>query len=147
VAQEVRALLAQARHGVLATLSARRAGWPFASVVAFAGSVEGDPLLLLSSLAEHTRNLALDTRASLLVVEHAAEADPLAGGRVTLLGKIESVPTEHEPAARQRYLERHPEAREFFGMGDFRLYVLKVTEARYVGGFGDMGWLDRSQLL
>jgi putative heme iron utilization protein len=144
--ERIRALLARESHGVLATLSARHDGWPFASLVAFAIARAGEPLLLLSSLAEHSRNLAKDQRASLLVADHGAAADPLAGARVTLLGTVEPVGEQDTAAARTDYLARHPSAAEYLALGDFRLYVLNVTQARYVGGFGDMGWVDRSDL-
>jgi heme oxygenase (biliverdin-IX-beta and delta-forming) len=137
--QNLRALLLQERHGVLATLSARRDGWPFASAVPYALSEGGEPLFLLSELAEHTRNLRADARASLLVQDSLAAADPQAGARVTLLGTAEPHDTE---ASRHTYLGRHPQAAEYAALGDFKVWRLNVTEARYVGGFGEMGWLD-----
>ena len=96
----LRALLDSERNGVLATLSARRDGWPFASVAAYALTDAGEPLLLLSDLAEHTRNLRADPRASLLVQDQTSLADPQAGARVTLLGTVEAVAADaqrHRP--------------------------------------------------
>jgi heme iron utilization protein len=152
VDKSLRELLLAERHGVLATLSSRRDGWPFASVVPFALTDAGDPLLLLSDLAEHTRNLRADSRASLLVQDSAAADDPQAGARVTLLGRIEalqdSAPRHSDQSdslleeARARYTARHPQAGEYLTMADFRLCVLHVTEARFIGGFGDMGWIQ-----
>jgi hypothetical protein len=135
-----RALLASQRHGVLATLSARHAGWPFASVTPYALTERGEPILLLSDLAEHTRNIKADSRASLFV--QAEGDDPQASARVTLLGRVQTTADE---ALRKPYLERHPEAESYFAMADFGLYVLRPERARFVGGFGDMGWLDFSQ--
>jgi putative heme iron utilization protein len=132
-------LLRNERFGVLATLSARRQGWPFASITAYALSEEGEPLLLLSDLAEHTRNLRDDPRASLLIQDSGSREDPQAGPRVTLLGTVE--PTGLE-GARDQYEQRHPQARQYSEMADFRFYVLRVSEARFVSGFGDMGWID-----
>jgi putative heme iron utilization protein len=140
--QNIRALLTQESSGVLATLSARRDGWPFASVAAYALSEAGEPLLLLSRLAEHTRNLQADARASLLVQDHASLADPQAGARITILGQIEAVGAPELDSAQQRYVDRHPQAAEYLQLGDFQFYVLRVREARFVGGFGDMGWID-----
>ena len=93
--------------------------------------------LLLSALAEHTRNLLEDRRASLCV--QGKGEDPQASGRVTVLGTVE--PTT-DPSARDRYLAWHPQAESYFDMADFGLYVLKPTTARFVGGFGEMGWVD-----
>jgi heme iron utilization protein len=137
----LRALLDSERNGVLATLSARRDGWPFASVAAYALTDVGDPLLLLSDLAEHTRNLRSDPRASLLVQDQTSMADPQAGARVTLLGTVEGVAPDALEGASAAYLERHPHAADYLALADFHLYVLRVQEARFIGGFGDMGWL------
>jgi putative heme iron utilization protein len=144
----IRALLETERSGVLATLSASRGGWPFASVAPYALTGRGEPLLLLSSLAEHTRNVQADSRASLLVQDHASLADPQAGSRITILGRIEPLRESGLEAARERYLGRHPRAAaRYVGLGDFRLYVLRVGEARFIGGFGEMGWLAGEQFL
>ncbi|HLZ25782.1 MAG TPA: pyridoxamine 5'-phosphate oxidase family protein [Chloroflexota bacterium] len=138
----IRALLDTETSGVLATLSARRDGWPFASVAPYALSDAGEPLLLLSRLAEHTRNLQADARASLLVQDHASLSEPQAGARVTILGQIDTVVEPELQSARRRYLDRHPQAAAYLELGDFQLYVLRVREARFIGGFGDMGWMD-----
>jgi putative heme iron utilization protein len=142
----LRALLEKERSGVLATLSARRDGWPFASVAPYALTAPGEPLLLLSRLAEHTRNLLADARASLLVQDHASLTDPQAGARITILGQIEVVREPELEPARARYVSRHPHSAEYLALGDFHLYVLRVSEARFIGGFGDMGWIDGERL-
>jgi putative heme iron utilization protein len=139
----LRELLQQERHGVLATLSARHGGWPFASATAYAIGASGEPLLLLSELAEHTRNVRADPRASLLVQDSAAADDPQAGARVTLLGTLELDDAED---ARPIYVARHPKAEAYLQLGDFLIWRLNVIEARYVGGFGDMGWLTGERL-
>jgi heme iron utilization protein len=144
--ENIRALLSHETSGVLATLSASRDGWPFASVAPYALTDRGEPVLLLSRLAEHTRNLQADDRASLLVQDHASLTDPQAGARITILGHIEPVPDPELLTARECYVERHPAATEYLALGDFRLYVLRVREARFIGGFGDMGWLDAEHL-
>lgn len=142
----LRALLVGERQGILATLSARRGGWPFASVAPYALSSEGEPLLLMSDLAEHTRNVRADARASLLVQDSAALADPQAGSRLTLLGRVEPLEAGDAGEARARYLDRHPHSEGYFDMADFHLYVLRLAEARFVSGFGDMGWMNAERL-
>jgi putative heme iron utilization protein len=146
VTPTLRALLAAERFGVLATLSARRDGWPFASVAAFALCERGEPLFFLSDLAEHTRNIQADPRASLLVQDGAALADPQAGARATLLGSVEAVPSAARNEAQERYVARHPQATEYVAMSDFNLFVLRISEARFIGGFGDMGWVSGDTL-
>ena len=145
-ASGLRELLFNERQGVLATLSARRQGWPFASVAPYALTEQAEPLLLFSDLAEHTRNVRADARASLLVQDSAALQDPQAGSRLTLLGLIDPVSAEAAPAAQARYLERHAQSATYFTMADFRLYVLHIQEARFISGFGDMGWIDAQRL-
>jgi putative heme iron utilization protein len=105
----------------------------------------GQPCFFVSTMAEHTRNLDADPRASLLVVEDTpAGADPLASGRVTLLGAAEEVVDPDErAAARAGYLAANPAA-FYVDYGDFRCLRLAVTDIRYVGGFGRMSWVDVS---
>ncbi|MBV9548028.1 MAG: pyridoxamine 5'-phosphate oxidase family protein, partial [Chloroflexi bacterium] len=137
-------LVAGQQEGVLATLSVRHAGWPFASLAPYALDVRGEPLLLLSNLAEHTRNLRADARASLLVQDGGGQA----GARLTLLGEVAELTADEAVAdARQRYVERHPDTAEYFSVLDFRLYVLHVRAARFIAGYGDMGWLDAAELI
>jgi heme oxygenase (biliverdin-IX-beta and delta-forming) len=137
-------LVAAERQGVLATISARLAGWPFASVAPYATTPQGEPLLLLSDLAEHTRNLRADPRASLLVQDSHAGEDPQAAARVTLLGTAEVA--EDLAEAQERYTAQHPQATQYLELKDFHLWVLRIREARFVNGFGDMGWLEGNRL-
>jgi putative heme iron utilization protein len=104
----------------------------------------GQPLLLLSSMAEHTRNALADPRASLLVTEDTAPGtDPLAGGRVTVVGRLAPIADEAERhGARVAYLDRHPLAALYVDYADFAFFRLTVTAVRYVGGFGRMSWVD-----
>lgn len=142
-APSLRQLLEAERHGVLGTLSVRAAGWPFASATPFALDADARPLLLLSELAEHTRNVRADARASLLVQDSAARDDPQAGARVTLLGTL--APASNDEAS-ARYVERHPQAKEYLALGDFLIWVLEPRQARFINGFGDMGWLEADVL-
>ena len=145
-AERARVLVAGSTRGALATLAVEPAGHPFASLVAYAADGAGRPVLLLSALAEHTRNARADPRASLLVTRDGpAAGDPLAGERVTLVGRL--LPVTGEAAAhdaRATYLSAHPQAARYAGYGDFAFHRLAVASVRYVGGFGRMGWVDAS---
>ena len=66
--------------------------------------------------------------------------------RVTILGTLELVAEPELESAKQRYVERQPQAAAYLALGDFRLYVLRISEARFIGGFGDMGWIDGDRL-
>lgn len=149
-AAAARALLRAESQGALATISLHKAGWPFGSVAPYALSARGEPLLLLSSLAQHTRNALADPRASLLVQESAGlapGADAQACARVTVLGRISPVPAEGEEDARRRYLDRHPQAARTAAGHDFRLYLLSIEEARFIGGFGKICWVPGEALV
>jgi putative heme iron utilization protein len=141
-AQTARELVGRARAATLATVALRPPGHPYASLVAVAADGAGRPLLLLSSLAEHTKNLAACAKVSLLVTEQGApQDDPLAGGRVTLLGTIARVPDAELAGARSEMLAAHPEAARSASFSDFALYRIEPDELRIVHGFGRMSWI------
>lgn len=140
-ATRARSIADAAHEATLATLAVDPAGTPFASLVALATYPDGDPLLCLSDLAEHSRNLAADPRASVMAIEPAGEGDGLARGRVTLLGTCERVETAERDDARTRYLTAHTDA-FYVDFGDFAFYRLRVSQVRWVGGFGAMDWVD-----
>ncbi len=142
-AERCRTLVAGANRGTLCTLAADPPGYPFGSVATFALSDVGDPLFFVSLMAEHTQNAERDPRASLLVAEPVAEgSDPLAAGRVTLLGDLAQVAGEERDAVRDRYLAANPTAAYYIDFGDFAFYRLGVKALRYVGGYGRMSWVD-----
>jgi putative heme iron utilization protein len=141
-ARVARALLFAERHGVLSTISVHRAGYPYGSLTPYALSPRGAPLILISTLAAHTKNLLGDPRACLFVAAHEAEGDPQAGGRVSLLGRAARVPERDDADARARYLARIPQAAGYFQTHDFQLWELAVEEIRLIAGFGKIGWLE-----
>src|SRR4051812_3287046 len=100
-AERCRTLVASANRGALSTLAADPEGYPYGSVASFGLDDGGNPLFFVSLMAEHTQNAIRDPRASLLVTEPVPEgADPLASGRVTLLGLLSPVAEDDRPAAR-----------------------------------------------
>ncbi|MDQ6928880.1 MAG: DUF2470 domain-containing protein [Actinomycetota bacterium] len=142
-AERARTLVASQTRGALSTIALQPAGTPFGSVVTFGLDGLGRPSFFVSTMAEHTRNLEVDPRTSLLVVEDTPEgADPLASGRVTLLGVANEVTDADERAgARAGYLAANPAA-FYVDYGDFKCVRLEITSIRYVGGFGRMSWVD-----
>lgn len=136
-AEEARTLVAHGGLGTLSTLSTD--GDPWGSLVAYARLPDGSPVLLVSTLAEHGRNLPRDPRASLVVAETTAEGtDPLDGGRVTLAGRALPPSGPDEAAAREAFLRAVPMSKHYIDFGDFALYVLHVERVRWVGGYGRM---------
>jgi putative heme iron utilization protein len=140
-AKATRALLEAEAVGVLSTLSVHRAGYPYGSTTPYALSARGTPLLLLSGLAAHTKNLLADPRASLFVADRTAAEDPQAGARITVLGRAARVSADGVDDARARYLARWPRAETYFRLGDFMLWELAIEEVRLIAGFGAMRWL------
>jgi putative heme iron utilization protein len=124
-------LLRESRSGALATLMAGL-GDPYCSLVNVATEASGAPLLLLSTLALHTKNVLADARVSLMLDERK-DGDPLEGARVMLMGTLAAT---GDDAARTAYLRRHPEAEMFAGFGDFAFYRMEITATHLVAGFG-----------
>ncbi len=149
----VRALLRNADRASLASALARDgSGRPYASLVLMAVDHDASPILLLSDLADHAKNLKADPRAALLVDGTAGYADPLTGPRATLLGRIHLFddstrdgPTRGGPMER-RYLARHPSATRYAGFGDFRFYRMEIESAHLVAGFGRIHWLTAGEV-
>jgi putative heme iron utilization protein len=143
---EVLALIAREQNGMLCTLSTKLGGWPFGSITPYALAPSGDPLILISEIAEHTHNLRADARASLLVQDSRAASDPQAGARATLVGYAMPVPKPLLESFSPVYLERFPNSASYFEAHDFSLFQIKVSRIRYIGGFGNIHWLDASEI-
>jgi len=133
--------LAAGDRAALATLD--WAGWPYVSLVLVAQDKPGLPLLLLSDLAEHTKNIRREARASLLFDGTAGMAEPLSGPRLTLMGLVEFAGEEE---ALTRYIGRHPGAATWAAMRDFRLYRLVPVRGHLVAGFGRIAWIEAHAL-
>jgi putative heme iron utilization protein len=134
-AEEARTIAASTNTGTLATLT--RDGDPWASLVTY-GLLDGNPVLCVSNLAEHGRNLAGDPRASIAVVAPTSESDPLASGRITLAGVVDQPTGDEAVAARQAHLDAVAAAKYYIDYSDFTLWVLRVDRVRWVGGYGRM---------
>ena len=145
----VRALVRAADRASLASALARDgSGRPYASLVLSACDHDGSPLLLLSDLADHSKNLAAEPKAALLFDGTAGRADPLTGPRASLLGEIRPI-EDRTQAARltARYIARHPGAAAYAEFADFRLYRMTVESAHLVAGFGRIHWLLGPEVL
>jgi heme oxygenase (biliverdin-IX-beta and delta-forming) len=132
LAADARGLVRRALKASLATI-AFGSSYPYASLITTATEAAGAPIFLISGLAQHTKNLAGDPRASILFDGTGAAGDPLQGARVTLWGRAEKVVDE---AVRRRFLARHPEAAFYADFPDFAFWRLRVEGAHYIGGFG-----------
>ncbi|MEJ1995565.1 MAG: pyridoxamine 5'-phosphate oxidase family protein [Limibacillus sp.] len=145
-AEEVRRLLDETDEAALATrLVSEPDGPPYVSLVLLGRDARPGPLLLISQLADHTKNLSADPAASLLLRSDAA-GDPLAQARVTLLGRALREPAERREANKAAFLERHPSAALYADFGDFAFWRFETEKAHLVAGFGRIHWLERAEL-
>jgi heme iron utilization protein len=141
-ARAAKKLLREGRSGALATLMPG-SGDPYCSLVNVATAADGAPLLLISRLAVHTKNILADPRVSLMLDERKT-GDPLEGARVMLMGTVAAT---DDPQARRRYLERQPEAEMFAGFADFAFYRMALKGAHLVAGFGRIVDLEAARVL
>lgn len=135
-------LLHSAQEAALATHSTTLEGFPFASAVPFVTDEHHRPILLISGLAEHSRNLAANSRASLMIAKTLGEGEM---ARVSLMGEL--LPFDADPLLVARYLRYHPHAERFLQLGDFRFHRFEPTRVLTVGGFAKASWLEGSRLI
>jgi putative heme iron utilization protein len=141
----VRQLVRSGDRAALATALPDKAGArPYVSLVLVAIDHDLSPIMLLSDLAEHSRAIAADYRVSLLFDGTAGFDQPLAGPRVSLLGRAEQTGVER---LKRRFLARHPDAGMYADFKDFRFYRVAVERAHLVGGFGKIRWFDAAELM
>jgi heme iron utilization protein len=140
-----RSLLRRSRQGALATLMPG-SGDPYCSLVNVASHPDGSPILLISRLALHTRNLLGDARISLMLDERA-EGDPLEGSRIMLAGQAEQADRDDVAILRRRYLNAHPSSEVFVNFKDFSFFRIRPSGAHLVAGFGRIVDLKPAQFL
>jgi len=144
-AKLARSLLRRSRQGALATLQAG-SGDPYCSLVNVASHADGSPILLISRLAVHTRNLLADSRVSLMLDERAP-GDPLEGARIMLAGRAEPAAAADSASLRRRYLNAHRSAEAFVDFKDFSFFQIRPAAAHLVAGFGRIVDLEPGQFL
>ena len=144
-ARLARSLQRRRREGALATLMAGT-GDPYCSLVNVASYPDGSPILLISRLALHTKNILSDPRVSLMLDERG-KGDPLEGARIMLLGQAEQVAAPELELARRRYLNAHPSAEAFVDFKDFSFFRIRASATHLVAGFGRIVDLKPEQFL
>lgn len=142
-AAHCRHLMRSLDRAALSTLLAD-SGQPYGSLVLVASGHDGTPLMLLSDLAAHSRNIAADGRVSLLYDGTAGLDSPLTGARASVLGRASKSTDE---TLRRRFLARHPDAEQYAGFADFSLYTVAVERAHLVAGFGRIDWAEGADIL
>jgi heme iron utilization protein len=146
-AQTARHFFRSKLTGILSTHSAEVEGYPFGSVVPYAVTVEGRPIILISAIAQHTKNIAKNPRVCLTMWDDGAH-DKQAAGRVSIVGDAVLNPPPPEGAQlRERYLRFYPGHEKYFQTHDFFFYAIDAVRVRYIGGFGAIYWVDMNEWL
>ena len=140
-----RRLLNHQSFGVLSTHSIDVPGYPFGSIAPYTLNHDGEPIILISTIAQHTRNIKENNKVSLTVFDPHAD-DPQAASRLTWIGKAESIdPSDAD--SRDRYLRYFPSAESYFQTHDFSFYRVGLRRARFIGGFGEIYWIEPDAML
>lgn len=145
-ADDARLLLRKSKNAVLCTISKKIAGWPFGSIAPYALDASGAPVLFISTIAEHTKNLEADDRVSVLVQEESADGEIQAHGRITVVGRAARVKDGDVRDVRARYLERVPSSASYAEAHDFHFYRIVPEHVRFIGGFGKIFWFAPEKL-
>ena len=153
LASEALQFLRSTQSGVLSTFSTKFPGYPFGSVAPFVLDHSGQPVILISTIAEHTKNIIANPKVSLLAF--AGDDDLQANARLTIIGEALKIDKEDKVQRdgalayanlRTRYLRYFPQAASYFEMHDFHFYRIEIAQVRYIAGFGKMGWVEGKEL-
>ncbi len=144
LAKEALQFLRSTHSGVLSTFSSKFEGYPFGSVAPFMLDHSGQPVILISTIAEHTKNMLANPKVALLVL--AGTEDLQANARLTLIGEAKQI-DKNTAALKARYLRYFPQAAQYFEMHDFNFYQINIHQIRYIAGFGKMGWVSADDFL
>jgi putative heme iron utilization protein len=137
-------LLAGQGNGVLSTISLAVEGYPFGSVTPYCLDDQFRPNLLISGIAQHTKNIQENSKVSLTIVEENTNTNKQAKGRLTYIGDAKKV--EDDKNIKRRYTSYFPESKEYFKTHDFHFYRIEPVRLRYIGGFGKIFWLEQEEM-
>lgn len=143
--QAARSLMMSEYQGILSTHSLEAQGYPFGSVTPYCFDRQGRPVIQISRIAQHTKNILADPKVSLLVMERNGD-DVQANGRVTYLGQAQQVAPDDKDTI-ERYYRFFPDARDYHKTHDFDFYRLEFYRVRFIGGFGKIYWVEREDFL
>lgn len=147
LADEARHVLLQDYFGVLSTVSVEVEGYPFGSVVPYCLDRAGCPVVLISRIAQHTKNIWANSKVSLIILQKGSD-DVQAEGRLTVVGDAEQIKVQEEiEAISTRYYRFFPQARDYHKTHDFDFYRINPVKLRFIGGFGKIRWIEPDKFL
>jgi len=138
--KEARSLLLHKHHGILSTISVEIPGYPFGSVVPYCLDFQGNPVILISTIAQHTKNIRANSKVSLTITEEEI-GNVQAKGRLTIVANAIPIEKEIEEIG-ERYYQYYPESKDYHQTHDFSFYRLELVRARFIGGFGKIHWIQ-----
>lgn len=139
-----RTLLNSKDFGILSTISLKLGGFPFGSVVPYCLDEQGMPVILISTIAEHTKNISSDNRCSITII--AENNDVQSNGRLCIIGNMEQLENDEEHT-KERYYRHFPKSRGYSQTHNFFFYRLRPISVRFIGGFGAIHWVEPSDFL
>jgi heme oxygenase (biliverdin-IX-beta and delta-forming) len=144
-AKEARKLLLSEYQAILSTHSVDVDGYPFGSVVPYCLNQKGLPVILISAIAQHTKNILSDPKVSIIATEGSAD-DLQTVGRITYIGNAIKL-KEDDTESIERYYSYFPQSRDFHKTHDFDFYQLQAVRIRFIGGFGQIYWVEKDEFL
>lgn len=142
-----RKLFLQESFGVLSTISVEAPGYPFGSVTPYCADEQCRPIIYISHIAQHTKNIIADSRVSMTVIESNGSSDDVqAQGRVTCIANARPV-GENEAGVRERYFRYFPPAQQYDRTHGFAFFRLELVRVRFIGGFGQIYWLEPDEFI
>lgn len=141
-----RLLFLQESFGILSTISLDVPGYPFGSITPYCADRQCRPIIYISRIAQHTRNILADSRVSLTVFDNSGDDDIQARGRITCIANARPL-DEEEHDVRERYFRYFPSARQYAETHDFEFFWLDLVRVRYIGGFGQIYWIEPSEFM
>ena len=145
IAREARGLLLSEYQAILSTHSVDVSGYPFGSVVPYCLNRTGKPVILISDIAQHTKNILTDPRVSLIAIDRDAD-DPQTVGRVTCIGDAVKL-DENDTDCIERYYNYFPQSRDYHTTHDFNFYSIEPVRVRFIGGFGQIYWIGKEDFV
>lgn len=142
---EARKLLKSTNYGVMSTISKDVEGYPFGSHMPYCLDSNGNLLIYISTLAQHTKNLDANPKCSLTIIEpnpsHIQNS-----ARLTYIGNASRVKEEEFEEAYRHYVTYFPNAKRYRETHDFHIYKVEPVKIRYIGGFGKIFWIETDEL-
>ena len=127
---------------ILSTMSKKYEGYPFGSFITYVSDKNRTLLMYTSDIAQHTKNLKTNSKACVTLFKLDTEYDKQNSSRLTLMGDLKDVPVDDLDECQERFIKFLPESKKYSSMHDFKFYKLEISRIRWIGGFGDIAWLN-----